>query len=614
MIPSFIDIHAPHGEKEVFQLLKTTKDKTFKDCIVFHSLNYPQSIKKNQKKSYNFFGESDFVIFIPSKGLINIEVKGGGISVQNGEWFTEDRYGKHKIKDPFKQASKSLFNIGNYLKKKNIFIPQDYLVIFPDCDFDRSSIEIPSDNLVSGEINPKLLNSLYRIINDHLLEANGKFYPKKKDESNILSIIRPNFETTTSNKNLLNQSIRQISKYTNEQIAILENFDAKRLIVDGSQGTGKTVIAEEIAKQKLLTGSVLFISSGRLRNEETKFRFKEYDNFHCSTFHNFIYKTATDILKKNDKILNIDKINSLNFEERAELLLEFISNEILDSENIKKYDNLILDEVQNYCHYKEFYGVFGSILKDDLKQGSWFFFGDFDFQNLWSKKKTEELSKTNPKIYLNDLKDYYHYLTYNVRNAQQIAVHSPLLAGVTDKKLPSRPFVIKIEGSIKNYFEKDQKSKANRLEKIIEDLFNQNIDGSDIVILSSNRITNPKNILGLSNIAKFYKTVDLTQIKTFGKEIIKPEDKNSIYFSTIHGFQGMESKIVILLDPLTSPTEDNYENIAEYTYGKEPKNLITYNAMGRANTLLYVIWDKIHEKYASQQIGKALKIQEEISK
>jgi hypothetical protein len=76
----------------------------------------------------------------------------------------------------------------------------------------------------------------------------------------------------------------------------------------------------------------------------------------------------------------------------------------------------------------------------------------------------------------------------------------------------------------------------------------------------------------------------------------------------------MESKIVILLDPLTSPTEDNYENIAEYTYGKEPKNLITYNAMGRANTLRYVIWDKIHEKYANQQIGKALKIQEEISK
>ena len=180
MIPPVIDIHAPYGEKEIFQLLKTTKIKNFDNCIVFHSLNYPQSTKKSQKKSYSFFGESDFVIFVPNKGVINIEVKGGGVSRVDGEWYTEDRYGKHKIKDPFKQASKSLFNISNYFKKQNIFVPQDYLVIFPDCDFEYESIEIPTDNLVSGEINPKLIKALSKIVNEHLLEVNGKFFPKKK--------------------------------------------------------------------------------------------------------------------------------------------------------------------------------------------------------------------------------------------------------------------------------------------------------------------------------------------------------------------------------------------------------------------------------------------------
>jgi len=614
MIPPTIDKDTPSGEKEVFQLLQSTSTTNFKDWIVFHSLNYPSKTKKNEKKSYNFFGESDFVIFVPSKGLINIEVKGGRISRQEGIWCTENRFGKHKIKDPFKQASKSLFHIGDFLEKKNILIPQDYLVVFPDCDFDIDTIEIPKENLVSGEINPLLLKKLTKIVNEHLLEAKGRFYPKQTEANKISNIIRPNFEVRVSSKNLLNQSRTQINQYTNEQIKILENYETKRLIVNGSQGTGKTVIAEEIAKRKLLNGSVLFISSGRLRNEETKYRFKDYNNFYCATFHSFIYKTANNICAKNDKVLNIDNINSLNFDERADLLLEFISNEILNFKDIKKYDCLILDEMQNYCHYKEFYGVFGSILKDDLKQGSWYFFGDFDYQNLWSKKKTDQLSQKNPKIYLNDIKPDFHNLSYNVRNAQQIAVHAPLLSGVADKKLPSRPFVIKIAGSIKHSFEKDQKSKIIRLEKIIEDLYNQNIHGSDIVILSSNRINHSKNILGLSNISKFYKTVDLTQINTFGEQIIKPDDKKSIYFSTIHGFQGMESKIVILLDPLTNPAEDSYENIAEYTYGKEPKNLITYNAMGRANTLLYVIWYKIHEKYVSQQIGKALKIQDEITK
>ena len=118
MIPPTIDKNTPLGEKEVFQLLQSTSTTNFKDWIVFHSLNYPSKTKKSEKKSYNFFGESDFVIFVPSKGLINIEVKGGRISRHEGIWCTENRFGKHKIKDPFKQASKSLFHIGDFLEKK----------------------------------------------------------------------------------------------------------------------------------------------------------------------------------------------------------------------------------------------------------------------------------------------------------------------------------------------------------------------------------------------------------------------------------------------------------------------------------------------------------------
>ena len=131
--------------------------------------------------------------------------------------------------------------------------------------------------------------------------------------------------------------------------------------------------------------------------------------------------------------------------------------------------------------------------------------------------------------------------------------------------------------------------------------------------MSSNRINNPKNYISSSNIANFFKIIDLTQISKFGTDIIKSDEKNCIYFSTSHAFQGMESKIIILTDPLTSPIENHKINEADYSNSKDLKNLITYNAMGRANTFLYVIWDKIHEKYVSQQIGKALKIQDEVS-
>ena len=613
MIPPVIDVNAPSGEKEIFQLLKETNSKKFKDCLVFHSLNYPQGTEKNKKQSYEFFGESDFVILVPSRGLINIEVKGGKISREDGIWYTNNRFGKHKIKDPFKQATNSLFKIGGYLKTKDILIPQDYLVIFPDCEFDTTGIEISDQNLVSGEINPKLLNTLNNIIENHLIEANGRFHPKESDLNQIIKVLRPNFTSNLSSKNLLNQSRKQIDKFTNEQIKILESYNSNRLIVTGGQGTGKTIIAEEIAKKRLLEGSVLFISSGRLRNEETKIRFKDFDNFHCFTFHNFISKIMKDIIKKEIPKELSDKINSLKFEDRTEFFLKFISNTILEAENLKKYDFLIMDEMQNYCHYDEFYGVFGSIIKGDLKEGKWYFFGDFDYQNLWSNSISDEIKKKNPKLYLRDLNHETHQLTYNVRNAQQIVVHSPFLSGVAKEKLPSRPFIIKIEGQIKHYFENSVKHKIERLEKIIEDLKKQNIDGNEIVILSSNRIDNPKNYISSSNIANFFKIIDLTQISKFGTDIIKSDEKNCIYFSTSHAFQGMESKIIILTDPLTSPIENHKINEADYSNSKDLKNLITYNAMGRANTFLYVIWDKIHEKYVSQQIGKALKIQDEVS-
>ena len=613
MIPPLIDVNAPSGEKEIFQLLKDTNSKKFKDCLVFHSLNYPQGTEKNKKQSYEFFGESDFVILVPSRGLINIEVKGGKISREDGIWYTNNRFGKHKIKDPFKQATNSLFKIGGYLKTKDILIPQDYLVIFPDCEFDTTGIEISDQNLVSGEINPKLLNTLNNIIENHLIEANGRFHPKESELNQIIKVLRPNFTSNLSNKNLLNQSRKQIDKFTNEQIKILESYNSNRLIVTGGQGTGKTIIAEEIAKKKLLEGSVLFISSGRLRNEETKIRFKDFNNFHCFTFHNFINKIIKDIIKKEIPKELSNKINSLKFEDRTEFFLKFISDTILEAENLKKYDFLIMDEMQNYCHYDEFYGVFGSIIKGDLKEGKWYFFGDFDYQNLWSNSISDEIKKKNPKLYLRDLNPETHQLTYNVRNAQQIVVHSPFLSGVTKEKLPSRPFIIKIEGQIKHYFENSVKHKIERLEKIIEDLKKQNIDGNEIVILSSNRIDNPKNYISSSNIANFFKIIDLTQISKFGTDIIKSDEKNCIYFSTSHAFQGMESKIIILTDPLTSPIENHKINEADYSNSKDLKNLITYNAMGRANTFLYVIWDKIHEKYVNQQIGKALKMQDEVS-
>ena len=41
-------------------------------------------------------GEADFLLLHPNKGMLVIEVKGGGIDVAAGRWFTTNRHGKDR--------------------------------------------------------------------------------------------------------------------------------------------------------------------------------------------------------------------------------------------------------------------------------------------------------------------------------------------------------------------------------------------------------------------------------------------------------------------------------------------------------------------------------------
>lgn len=601
MIPPIIDEASPSGEKSIFQFLKSKKLKNSENWTVYHSLNYPPDLKKTEKKHYTFFGESDFLIFIPGKGLVNIEVKGGSISRENGVWFTKNLQGKFEIKDPFKQAQNSLFKIGKYLKTKNIFIPQDFLVVFPDCEFDLDTIEFPSDNFLSGEIDPFIITKIIKIEKDHLLEANGRFFPNKEITNKIENIIRPNFEFHVNNKNLLTQSLNEINEYTTEQIKILDLHENKRMIITGSQGSGKTSMAEELVKRKLINGSVLFINAGRLRNEETKIRFETHKNFECLTFNNFLNNITNRLIKD----LNFD-INYLknempkDFHKKIEFKLKFISENILDV-NYKKYDCIVLDEMQNYCTYNEFYGILDSFLKDDLKNGSWYFFGDFNYQKLWNEKSENNIKDKYPQNYLKNVEFTPLSLNYNVRNAYKIALHVPFLSGLFEHKIPYIAYPRKIEGKVINYFEKNKVNKIKRLKKIIKDLYVQGINGSDIVILSPYKIDNEKNILKDTDLSMYYKVTDLTQLNIFSKKIIQSKNNKNIYFCTIQGFQGMESKIVILLEPLS-------DNLNLEKNNKMSNNLLIFNAMGRANIILYNIWDNDKESYVSEQLSKILKI------
>ena len=118
IIPSEVDpkeFHASYGEKKIYEALKSLPD----EYIVFYSLHW----NKRNKKNYIEWGESDFTVFHPKRGIIVIEVKSGGIFHRDGMWTQRNTMsGKiTKMKDPMVQAERSKHTFIDILEKSRGF-------------------------------------------------------------------------------------------------------------------------------------------------------------------------------------------------------------------------------------------------------------------------------------------------------------------------------------------------------------------------------------------------------------------------------------------------------------------------------------------------------------
>tara|TARA_B110000305_G_C19454339_1_gene649929 strand:+ start:591 stop:2438 length:1848 start_codon:yes stop_codon:yes gene_type:complete len=601
LIPPYCHKDTPSSEKKVFNALKHDSNLITKNWIVYHSLNYPVSISKTKRSSFLYFGESDFLILAENIGIINIEVKGGSITCLDGIWQLKSRYEtKNLSKSPIKQAHDTKYNIQEYIRKKfNRVYPQEYLVIFPDCSLTNivDNIEYSENNIIDAD---QFFNNFSQRISNLVkdLKPGGNIVNLENNEINKLKkIIRPDFETYIKTSTILKDSEDEISQYTKDQLKVLERIEHEpRLLVTGSQGTGKTVMAEEIIKRFANTGKkILFINSGRLANLLTKFKYRDdYKNINFSTFNNFV----RDINKHfNNNISNLSKnfIEANNFLTKEALQL---LNKTTDDKYL--YDFIIIDEIQHCYFYDSFYLLLDKILKKGLLEGNYYFFGDFDYQNIIGEKLDKNILKNRmPKEHLQSYEQIM--LWHNVRNSEDIAFEAPVISGLIEE-LPLPYTVTKTPGKTKHLFCKDDDDKKDNLLNILKKLSLDNVSGNDIVILSNYTLANNKNILNSIDVSQYYNIYDLSKMSNDGvlnNDKNKIKNKDTIYFSTTLAFQGLESKIVIYLDPLDTFYQSS-SNADERTTNEA--HMLLFNAMGRANTFLYLLWDKTFETWYEKRL------------
>lgn len=225
----------------------------------------------------------------------------------------------------------------------------------------------------------------------------------------------------------------------------------------------------------------------------------------------------------------------------------------------EKYDIMIIDEAQDILN-DMYIKCIEKIVEGGLKNGKWYMSID-ENQNLYDNI---ELNSLFEKI-KNDIRPAIAILTKNCRNTKQISSFNAKVTTIEQSinDNVSGNDVVKIPY-------RNNTKQQEEVIKIVEYLKSNGIRNDEIVILSKksykSSVFNGNNFLN-----KLSEKIEI--VGEYNKEY---RDRY-IKFSTIKGFKGLESKVVILCDV------DSVDD--------EKSRRLNYVAISRAKTLLYVLYN-----------------------
>lgn len=245
------DFHGSHGEERVFRALRSLPD----EVIVVHSLRWTRSNTWNPKINKPQ-GEADFIIIHPAFGILVIEVKGGEIRCEDGQWYQANRSsGIEERIWPEEQASRTKFRILEELKTR--FGGSDstlvcHAVWFPDQMIDdRSSLPMsyPSETTLDSIHLTNPSNSISQVFNFWKQRIRNTLPPANR-VADIRKALCPSLSLVRSVRKSIGEWNEEIVRLTAEQSRVIEFLDQQReAAIVGPAGTGKTLLAVEKARR-----------------------------------------------------------------------------------------------------------------------------------------------------------------------------------------------------------------------------------------------------------------------------------------------------------------------------------------------------------------------------
>lgn len=494
------------------------------ECLVYNALkNLPDAYVVYYSIHWLFLpdtrgikeGEADFIIAHPQKGIIVLEVKGGGIrfSAEDGQWYSRDFFGnEHEIKDPVQQGSSNFHQLLKQLQQlpgwPDTFLNIGNAVCFPDIYLTKGQVLKPDlrrefilDHNDIGDITPAV-ERMYAALFGAYLSSGAPGIERMKI---IEEYLAHSFALRTPLSVELEAEEERLVTLTEDQFRILSFLgDRKRAAISGCAGSGKTMLAIRKAQQLQALGlNVLLVCFNAPLAEDLRKRLPDMDVYH---FHGLCKEAAERYGYK------LQKVTEQQYYDDA------LPQALLDAsaQTGPIYDAVIVDEGQDFLI--TYWMALEPLLKPD---GYLYVFYDNN-QNLYSGSSDfGGLIEEAPFV-----------LNRNCRNTQMI---HELVAKFHDKPqslTAGGPEGRPPEVIIYN----DEEEMLRKLQKLLHRLANEeHIRCEDIVILTPHGEENSKlksNLkLGMFTLTRF--------------PVQRP---NTIQIASVYRFKGLERRLVILAE------------------------------------------------------------------
>jgi len=210
-------------------------------------------------------GEADFVILHPERGLLVLEVKGGKPELIGRTW---SRSGK-ELRDPFDQARRSRYALLDAIEERTRkrvhrgLLTHGDLVVFPHAKF-AGTLPVNGDTRILVDA-PNISSLPLRVEEAFKAWARSETHLSPSQFSELLDALMPKLRLMRCAGAEVNAEHHRIVQITLDQRAtLLGLLENERVLVEGTAGSGKTLLALEFALTLADRGErVLFLCYNR---------------------------------------------------------------------------------------------------------------------------------------------------------------------------------------------------------------------------------------------------------------------------------------------------------------------------------------------------------------